>query len=159
MRKLMLMASMLAMVLLAASAAMAQSGVQGPACAELGDSGQQAQQAAKALLNQNPSDPNGLDANGNGIPCEFSASAGKIAYEDGSVIYDVNPGANVTPGASPQNGGTTDGQYGGQPAPQQPAPKNGGTPVLPSTGGISLLTLGTGALLLAGGLLARRIMR
>lgn len=279
----MLMASMLAMILLVASPAMAQSGVQGPACAELGDSGEQTQQAAQALLNQDPSDPNGLDANGNGVPCEFSASAGSISYEDGSVIYDVNPGgavpqddataqqvdldcgdfasqaeaqavlredpsdpygldgpvgpvgtgepgvacegalpgpADFTPVANDglvpgsgvttvaanagqsapvvgedgsisiasdvgtncrsfdwsvaqgydlgltqeqiqsvltqcaQLGGATDGQYGGQ-----STPGDGGTQVLPDTGGASMLVLGAGALLVAGGLLSRRIVR
>jgi hypothetical protein len=130
--------------------------VQGPACSELGDSGEQAQQEAQALLNQDPSDPNGLDADGDGIPCEFTESSGQISYEDGSVIF-------VTPAAPPQTGDTTDDQYREQPAPErstpvQPTPEVVGTEVLPDTGGASLLVLGTGALLVAGGLLARRIM-
>ena len=154
MRKLMLAASMLVMALLAASPALAQSGVQSPACAELGDSGEQAQQEAQTLLNQDPSDPNGMDADGDSIPCEFTESAGKISYEDGSVIF-------MTPAAPPQNSDTTGDQYDGeQPAPEEDVtPEDGVTKVLPDTGGASLLALGVGALLVAGGLLARRIVR
>ena len=138
--------------------------VRGPACAELGDSGQQAQQKAQALLNQDPSDPNGLDANGNGIPCEFTQTSGQIFYEDGSGIYDVLPN-NV-----PLNGGTTGAQPTPatpvqptpatpvQPTPAQPTSEVVGTKVLPDTGGASLLALGVGTLLVAGGLLARRTM-
>lgn len=144
----MLIASMIAMVLLAASPALAQSGVQAPACSELGDSGQQAQQEAQALLNNDPSDPNGLDADGDGIPCEFTESSGQISYEDGSVIF-------VTPTAPPQNGDTTDDQY----TPAQPAPEDAGTKVLPDTGGMTGLTWVAGALLLGGGLVVRRIIR
>ena len=167
MRKLTLMASMLAVVLLVSSPALAQSGVQGPACAELGDSGEQAQQEAQTLLNQDPSDPNGLDADGDGIPCEFTESSGQFSYEDGSVIF-------ITPSAPPQNGDTTSDQYGDEPdgdttgdqyggeqpaPPERPTPEDGGTKVLPDTGGASPLALGTGALLVASGLLARRLIR
>ncbi len=152
------------MVLLAVSPVLAQSGVQSPACAELGDSGEQAQQEAQTLLSQDPSDPNGLDADGDGIPCEFTESAGEISYEDGSVIF-------VTPAAPPQNGDTTGDQYDeDQPTPEQPdgeqpAPEedvtaeDGGTKVLPDTGGASLLAVGIGALLITSGLLARRMVR
>jgi LPXTG-motif cell wall-anchored protein len=49
------------------------------------------------------------------------------------------------------------------PAPASPAPKAGVGPQLPATGGMtgsaSLLGLGAGALLVAGGLIARRIFR
>jgi hypothetical protein len=76
------------------------TGVQGPACAELGDSGEQAQQEAQALLNQDPSDPNGLDADGDGVPCEFTESAGQLSYEDGSVIF-------VDTAVPPQDGDTS----------------------------------------------------
>jgi hypothetical protein len=41
------------------------------------------------------------------------------------------------------------------PAPPAPAP----APMLPATGGISLIALGTGVLLVGGGLLARRIVK
>ena len=139
-----------------------QSGVQGPACSELGDSGQEAQQEAQTLLNQDPSDPNGLDANGNGIPCEFTQESGQIFYEDDSAIFDVLPN-NV-----PLDSDAADDQYGDeptgeQPAPTQPTPTESTpevveTEVLPDTGGAPLLALGAGALLVAGGLLARRII-
>jgi hypothetical protein len=98
-------------------------------------------------MNQDPSDPNGLDADGDGIPCEFTESYGQIFYEDGSVIF-------VTPAAPSQDGGTTDDQT----TPAQPTPEDGETEVLPDTGGTPLLALGIGVLLVAGGLLARRTM-
>src|SRR3954447_17320473 len=41
------------------------------------------------------------------------------------------------------------------PAPAPPAP----APMLPASGGVSLITLGAGALLVGGGLLVRRIIR
>jgi hypothetical protein len=42
------------------------------------------------------------------------------------------------------------------PAPPAPAPP---APMLPATGGVSLIALGAGALLVGGGLLARRIIK
>lgn len=102
MKRMLLLATFCtAAVLMLSPVASAQSGVQGPACAELGDSGEQAQQEAQALLNQDPSDPNGLDADDDGIPCEFTESAGQISYEDGSMIF-------IYKNASPQNGDTAE---------------------------------------------------
>lgn len=128
------------------------------ACSELGDSGEQAQQGAQEILSQYPSDPNGLDADGDGIPCEFVESTGKTSYEDGSVVFITTAGSN-------QAGDTSGDQYDA-PADE---PTEGDTPadqpvaeqvtVLPDTGGASLYTLGAGALLLAGGLVSRRIIR
>lgn len=160
-RSLLLIVLVVVVVLaLAASPALAQSGVQGPACSELGDSGEQAQQEAQALLNQDPSDPNGLDADGDGIPCEFTESSGQISYEDGSVIF-------VTPAAPPQDGDTTDGQYSDQTIPtsqpstpvEGPATGPSDVTVLPDTGGATGLAWVAGALLLGGGLVVRRIIR
>lgn len=161
----MLAVSMAAIVLFAVSPALAQSGAQGPACSELGDSGEQAQQEAKALLNQDPSDPNGLDADGDGTPCEFTESSGQISYEDGSVIF-------VTSAAPPQDGDTTDNQYdedakvgipepvpGGETPVEGPPSGDNGVTRLPDTGGLSGLALLGGALLLGGGLVVRRIVR
>lgn len=146
------------------------NGVPNVACSELGDSGEQAQQRAREALAQNPSDPNGLDADGDGIPCEFVEAPGEISYEDGSVIF-------ITTAGSSQAGDTSGDQYdapvadepteGDTPA-EQPVPE-GDAPadqpvaaqvtVLPDTGGASLFMLGAGTLLVAGGLLARRIVR
>lgn len=102
------------------------------ACAELGDTGEQAQQQAQAILNQDPSDPNGLDADGDGIPCEFTESSGQITYEDDSTIF-----ITTTP-QQPQ---------------QTQQPQN-----LPDTGGLPLggVAAGLGAALVAGGLLMKR---
>lgn len=146
--------------------------VQGVACSELGDSGEQAQQEAQALLNQDASDPNGLDANGDGVPCKFTESSGQIAYEDGSVIF-------VTTAVPPQDTDTTPTEPDPvEPTPTQPTPTEHApvepaptpttpdqptsevveTNVLPDTGGASLLALGAGTLLISGALLARRTM-
>ena len=48
---------------------------------------------------------------------------------------------------------------GGSPTPGSPEPSAPPTGVLPETGGASLLALGAGALLVAGGLVARGIFR
>ena len=44
-----------------------------------------AQAGARAILEADPSDPNGLDADGDGVACEFEASStGEVSFEDGS---------------------------------------------------------------------------
>ena len=246
MKKLAVLAVVLAMMLAAASPSQSEARSQNLACSELGDSGEQAQQQARVLLNQDPSGHTVLDADGDGIPCEFTESAGQISYEDGSVIFidkvaplpapntptpqidkagplqapppasvvvsddgqvtiDGDIGTNcrsfaisvedgyfqrLTPeqkqnvldrckklGFLPSEG--TDSPAGEdqyvsdqptpsqQPAPTKPEPSASPRPTpnanvvdkLPDTGGASPLALGAGALLVAGGLAARRVVR
>lgn len=111
------------------------------------------QQQAQVLLNQNPNGPaQNLDANGNGIACEYTISAQSgVDFEDGSGFIS---GAQAAPPAEEPSGdqygnGGGNGDTGGT--------ISGGT--LPDTGGASLFTLAGGALLIGGGLLSRRIVR
>lgn len=111
------------------------------------------QEEAQALLNENPNGPaQNLDANGNGIACEYTTSvASGTDFEDGSGFISgggAAPSAEEPSGEQYSNGGSNgDTEGGGVP---------GGT--LPDTGGASLFALAGGALLLGGGLLARRII-
>lgn len=125
------------------------------ACSELvsGDA-EATQQQAQALLNDNPSDPNNFDANGNGVACEYATpTQGSAVFEDGSRFSIGAQAAPASGGSGSQynDGGSTsgDGDTGGT--------ISGGT--LPDTGGASLFVLAGGALLVGGGLLARRIVR
>ncbi len=77
-------------------------------CAQLlpadASSPEAAQAEAQAILDADPSDPNGLDADGDGVACEFEASStGEVSFEDGTGL--------VTDYASPapqQYGQTSD---------------------------------------------------
>lgn len=84
MRRMMLLIAFCALgVLTFAPAATAQ---QNPACSELGFIESVVKQGARLYLDQYPSDPSGLDADGDGIPCEGTQSSGQVYYEDGSVL-------------------------------------------------------------------------
>lgn len=58
------------------------------ACVGFGEQGaspEEAQAQAQAILDADPSDPNGLDADGDGVACEFEAGpTGEVSFEDGS---------------------------------------------------------------------------
>ena len=59
--------------------------------APTGESLEESQAQAQAVLDEDPSDPNGLDADGDGVACEFEAtSTGEVSFEDGSgVVVDT----------------------------------------------------------------------
>lgn len=118
------------------------------------------QAEAQATLDADPSDPNNLDADDDGIACEDTFGGGTA----------IPPGPDRCEGITDPvefeecvaQGGPTPGQYG-QPEPPVPAPpaEPSGPPAaasgtLPDTGGASLVVLGAGTLLVAGGLLMRR---
>ncbi len=90
------------------------------------------QAEAQAVLDADPTDPNGLDADNDGIACETLAGGGTM--EDGTVM----------------GGGTTT-------ATQQPATQTT-TTALPATGGLPLVPLAGVSLLVLGvaGLAVRR---
>ena len=92
------------------------------------------QAEAQAFYNADPSDPNGLDADDDGIACE--TLAGGDTMEDGTMM----------------GGGTTTATQ--QPVAQTPAATQA-TTALPATGGPSLALL-AGALLIGAGLVLRR---
>ena len=65
---------------------------------EQGASPEVAQQQAQAVLAEDPTDPNGLDADGDGIACEFEESpTGQVAFEDGTGFTET-----VTSAEAPQ---------------------------------------------------------
>jgi hypothetical protein len=186
-RKVMLLAALLAMVLAAAAPAFAQ------ATATTDDSGEnqyeQGQQNDQNTVVQDSICVNVQQAASN----QYNAGDQAAAAESGDVIGDTNTAASAANIANAL--GITTGQVNaclnqvnapGTPtatataAPTAPAPAGGGTAAaggggggtaaagsataaaggeLPPTGGSSLLALGAGALLVAGGLLARRIVR
>ena len=166
----MLLAAMLAMVLAAAVPAFAQdaevgedgvatggdvqyvdcSQVQAAVQGQYGDAGAAADDesiaAAANNLGISQSQVNAclgeINAGGNGTV---------YADDDGGTVYADDDGGTVY---AADDGGSAAAAEGGSAAAAAAA-----TETLPETGGASLLALGAGALLVAGGLLARRIVR
>ena len=103
------------------------------------------QEQAQLNLDANPSDPNGLDADNDGIACETLSSG---MMEDGTAAAPED-------GVSPEQTATPDTD---QATPDQYADDSGEMTALPDTGGFSLagIAAGAGALLIAGGLLLKR---
>jgi LPXTG-motif cell wall-anchored protein len=99
------------------------------------------QAEAQAFYDQNPADPNNIDgADNDGKACEYLS--GRSAPDDSSSSASSAPGD----------------QYSA-PGDQYSASATAG-PELPDTGGSSaVVAVGAGLLLIAGGLLARRIVR
>ncbi len=99
------------------------------------------QPAAQAELDADPSDPNGLDADDDGIACEELAGA-----DDSTISPNTADDDLATPTAATA-------QY------DQYATRTAATP-LPDTGGpVSLMALAPLALLVGSGLLALRVVR
>ncbi|HEY6751509.1 MAG TPA: hypothetical protein VI027_09295 [Rubrobacteraceae bacterium] len=140
MKKVMLLAAMLAMVLAAAVPALAQSVTQ------VG-SGNQAcvQTAIQAEVGKVQISQYGNNVNIQNIAqvCNINVAQAKAAVASAS--------ASAAPAAVQY-------QYAA-PAAQYSAPTASPAAELPPTGGSSLIALGAGVLLVAGGLLARRIVR
>ena len=149
MRKVMLLAAMLAMVLAAAVPAFAQDATVGDDGVATGGDVQyvdcsQVQAAIGAQYGDAgaAADDESVAAAAN----ELGISQQQVNACLGEINIDVNSPAPYSSPTPPS------------PAPESPAPDvSGGT--LPETGGASLLALGAGALLVAGGLVARRIVR
>jgi hypothetical protein len=150
-RKVMLLAAVMAMILAAAAPAFAQATAVGGSvqyvdcdqiqAAATGQYNVENNQEALAALAQEL----GVDQN-QVLACFESIAAGgdvNINTAEATVIADT---------ATPKAGGGGGGGGGGS-----ASAAAGGA--LPSTGGASLLALGAGALLVAGGLLVRRIFR
>jgi hypothetical protein len=156
MRKVMLLAAVMAMVLAAAAPAFAQATAVGGSVQYVDCD--QIQAAATGQYNANNqqdlagiAQELGVDEN-QVLACFQSIAAGNDVNINTASASTVTVTAKATSTSTAKSGG---GGGGGGSA--SAASAAGGS--LPSTGGASLLALGAGALLVAGGLLARRIVR
>ena len=153
MRKVMLLAAVMAMVLAAAAPAFAQATAVGGSvqyvdcdqiqAAATGQYNVANDQDAVAAIAQDL----GVDEN-QVLACYGSIAAGEDVNigDDGATVvaHKATSTATASAAGSDQYDGSASAAAGGE---------------LPDTGGASLLALGAGALLVAGGLLARRIVR
>jgi hypothetical protein len=157
-KKVMLLAAVMAMVLAAAAPAFAQANAVGGSiqyadcdqiqAAATGQYNTDNQQNAAALAQELGVDENQV------LACFQSIAAGRdvnINAASASSTSTATAKMKATSTATAGGGGG-----GGGSASAASAAAGG---ALPSTGGASLLALGAGALLVAGGLLARRIVR
>jgi hypothetical protein len=158
MRKVMLLAAVMAMVLAAAAPAFAQANAVGGSVQYVDCD--QIQAAATGQYNVgNKQDLAGiaqdLGVSQNQVSaCLQSVAAGRdVNIGGGSASASVGVTATATAGG----GGSAPAGGGGGGGGGSASAAAGGA--LPSTGGASLLALGAGALLVGGGLLARRIVR
>ena len=166
MRKVMLLAAMLAMVLAAAAPAFAQA-VAGDVNVQYVDCSQV--QAAAAAQGQYGDATADADASAGDFASAADADAvAEIAQELGITQAQVNAclggidndvngddgGATTTVTVSASGSGSASATSSATSSASASAAAE-----LPSTGGASLFALGAGALLVAGGLLARRIVR
>lgn len=110
------------------------------------------QEEAQAVYNQDPSDPNGLDADFDGIACEESLPSGGQAVPLPTIPEGEEPVQRMPGEARP---GVPESAATEQYVPEEPASV---VPVLPDTGGPALLLPAAG-LLLGAGLIGRRLVR
>jgi hypothetical protein len=159
MRKVMLLAAVMAMVLAAAAPAFAQANAVGGSvqyvdcdqiqAAATGQYNVGNQQDLAGIAQDLGVDQNQVSA------CLNSIAAGRdVNIGGGSASASVGVTATATAG-----GGSAPAGGGGGSAPAGGSASAAAGGALPSTGGASLLALGAGALLVGGGLLARRIVR
>ena len=152
----MLLAAMLAMVLAAAAPALAQTAVGGDtailqySCDQIQAAVNTQYQAGEGVgAVAGAAQSLGIDQQ-QVLACFGTA----VAAQDSTIIVGGTASATSTATAGGGDGGGTAGGGGGGGSASAAA---GGA--LPETGGASLIALGAGALLVAGGLLARRIVR
>jgi len=159
MRKVMLLAAMLAMVLAAAAPALGQQigGDQGPVGGEdavqAGDNVQYAAVCQNIIGAFEASADQFATAPATAVGDENAAAVTEIAQNQNVSVEQVNECLNAWFASASATVSVAAGGGGGGSA----SAAAGGT--LPSTGGASLIALGAGALVVAGGLLARWIVR
>jgi hypothetical protein len=159
-RKIMLLAAVMAMVLAAAAPAFAQANAVGGSVQYVDCD--QIQAAATGQYNtDNEQDLAGVAQELGVSQNQVLACVGSIAAgEDVNINTAAGTAAATTTAKAGGGGGGGGGSAsagGGGGGGSSASAAAGGS--LPSTGGASLLALGAGALLVAGGLLARRIVR
>ena len=152
MKKVMLLAAVMAMVLAAAAPAFAQANAVGGSI-QYADC-DQIQAAATGQYNTDN------QQNAAGIAQELGVSQNQVLACLGSIAAgrDVNINTASASAMTVTAKATSTAKAGGGGGGSASAASAAGG-ALPSTGGASLLALGAGALLVAGGLLARRIVR
>src|SRR5215217_2867272 len=166
MRKVMLLAAMVAMVLAAGAPAFAQA-VGGDVSVQYVDCSQV--QAAAAAQGQYGDANADADASAGDFASAADADAvAEIAQELGITQAQVNAclgGINVNNGGTTtvtvtaSGSGSASASGSGSASASASSSASASAATLPDTGGASLFALGAGALLVAGGLLARRIVR
>ena len=169
MKKVMLLAAMLAMVLAAAAPALAQTAAGGDV-AVLQYSCDQIQAAVNTQYQQGEgagavagaAQELGVDQQQVlacfGTAAALQDSTVNVNMDDGTAhAKKMGTSTSTAKGGGGGGGGTAGGGGGGGGGGGSASAAAGGA--LPSTGGASLIALGAGALLVAGGLLARRIVR
>jgi LPXTG-motif cell wall-anchored protein len=175
MKRLLLLTAALGMLL--ASPAMAQSGADGGFnCVDFPD-----QESAQLFLDSDPSDPEGLDADGDGLACEDELPSSGVDPIDGTesfIVTTAQTGNNCpepfVSNFDPNDPATAETftciapgdvevapteVVAEEPMVEEPVAAAAASQTmtdLPDTGGASLIALGAGALLVAGGLLIRR---
>ncbi len=153
MKKVMLLAAMLAMVLAAAVPALAQN-TSNVACVQTAIN--------QAPLAQGAASQYGVATNIN-IQAISQQCNVTVAQVNAVVGNMPSATANAPSAAQYQYAAPAAAQYQySSPSPSASAsasPSSASAPALPPTGGSSLIALGAGVLLVAGGLLARRIVR
>jgi hypothetical protein len=163
-RKVILLAAVMAMVLAAAAPAFAQATAVGGSVQYVDCD--QIQAAVTAQYNT------GNEQDLAGVAQELGVSQNQVLACVGSIAAGRDVNVNTADGtAAPKDGGgkgTVTAKAGGTAAATAAGGGGGGGTAaaagaaggaLPPTGGASLIALGAGALLVAGGLLARRIVR
>lgn len=151
-------------------------GVEEPEAATQGDldcADFASQAEAQAVFDADPTDPNGLDADGDGVACESDTEGvpepGTIGQAYGYQYPSQDDAAGANDAEEPTGAGASRipeaevAEEGGASSPEDSGEgetsSSSGINELPATGGVSL-ALGTGVLLLlSGGLVARRIFR
>ena len=161
MRKVMLLAAMLAMVLAAAAPALAQVTV-------AGDDNNAAQYVDCSQVNAALGAQYG-DQNAAASDESVASAANELGITQNQVnaclgeVSDVNQGednvGDVVVGSVAAGDDGSASAAAGSASASAAGSASAATETLPETGGASLLALGAGALLVAGGLLARRIVR
>jgi LPXTG-motif cell wall-anchored protein len=150
----MLLAAVMAMVLAAAAPAFAQASAVGGSVQYV-----DCDQIQAAVTGQYNTDNEQMLA---GVAQELGVSQNQVLACVGSIAAGEDVNINTADGTAPAKGtahakGTATATAGGGGGGGSASAAAGGE--LPDTGGASLIALGAGALLVAGGLLARRIVR
>jgi hypothetical protein len=155
MRKVMLLAAVMAMVLAAAAPAFAQANAVGGSVQYVDCD--QIQAAATGQYNVgNQQDLAGIAQDLGVDQNQVSACLNSIAAGRDVNVNTASASAATVTATATAGGGSAPAGGGGGGGGSASAAAGG---ALPSTGGASLLALGAGALLVGGGLLARRIVR